>query len=131
MPLGFAGLEVHVRNIRTGADRRVYRAVSGGANAARVTRPSYIASPEAFLWARTNTGSGRGNRLVRYTLRGSKLAYAQGPPFHNSTAWVGGELGTATASTLDAGEGTGPCSDAGKQYCFVSLTGPTPFELGP
>ena len=78
VPLGFAGLQVHVRNIRTGADRMVYRAVSGGANAARVTRPSYIASPEAFLWARTNNGSGRGNRLVRYTLRGSKLAYAQG-----------------------------------------------------
>jgi hypothetical protein len=131
VPLGFAGLLVHVRNLRTGADRVVYKAVSGGANAARVTRPSYIASPEAFMWARTNTGSGRGNRLVRYTLRGSKLAYAQGSHSYNSTAWVGGKLGTATASSLDASADAAPCADAGKHYCFVGLTGETPFDLGP
>lgn len=131
VPLGFAGLQVHVRNIRTGADRMVYRAVSGGANAARVTRPSYIASPEAFVWARTNNGSGRGNRLVRYTLRGSKLAYAQGSSDYDSTAWVGGTLGTAFATSLDGGSGTAPCSDAGRHYCSVGLTGERPFTLGP
>ena len=30
------------------------------------------------MWVRTNQGSGTGNRFVRYTLRGSKLTYAQG-----------------------------------------------------
>ncbi|HEV2785690.1 MAG TPA: hypothetical protein VGV67_04825, partial [Solirubrobacteraceae bacterium] len=74
---------VHIRNLRTGADRRVYRAVSGGANFANTTRPTYVSSPEGFLWARTNLGSGRGNRLVRYTLRGSRLTYALGSPRYN------------------------------------------------
>ena len=123
-------LHVRVRNIRTGADRRVYRAVSGGANAAHVTRPTYVARPEGFLWARTNLGSGRGNRLVRYTLRGSKLEYAQGSPRYNSSAWAGRELGAATSSTL-GGDAEGACSDVGVAYCKVELSGPLTFDLRP
>ena len=69
---------VRIRNLKTGADRQVYRAVSGGANYANTTRPTYVASPQGFMWTRTNQGSGTGNRFVRYTLRGSKLAYAKG-----------------------------------------------------
>jgi hypothetical protein len=131
VPASFREVHVRIRNIRTGADHRVYRATSGGANAADVTRPAYIASPEGFLWARTNTGSGTGNRLVRYTLSGAKFAYAQGTPFFNSTAWAGGALGALTASSLDNGETQGACTDAGTNYCKVEFTGPLQFNLKP
>ncbi len=130
VPSDWREVHVRVRNIRTGADRRVYRAASGGANVADVTRPTYVATPAGFVWARTNLGSGRGNRLVRYTLRGSRLDYAQGSPFHTSTAWAGARLGAATSGSLP-GSGPGACADAGTNYCVVGLTGPPRFGLRP
>jgi len=122
---------VRIRNLRTGADRQVYRAVSGGANAAGVTRPTYVGAPAGFLWARTNLGSGRGNRLVRYTLSGSRLTYAAGSPRYSSTAWAGAALGAATASSLTGEETQGACADGGTNYCDVELTGPLQFNLKP
>jgi len=122
---------VRIRNLRTGAERQIYRAVSGGANAANVTRPTYMATPEGFLWARTNNGSGAGNRFVRYTLRGSRLTYANGSPRYNSTAWAGATLGAATATSISGEETPGACTDAGVYFCRVELTGPLQFNLGP
>ncbi|MEA2195126.1 MAG: hypothetical protein QOG42_1560 [Solirubrobacteraceae bacterium] len=118
---------VRVRNLRTGADRQVYRAVSGGANYANVTRPAYVASPQGFMWARTNLGSGTGNRFVRYALRGSRLTYAQGSPIITSTAWAGNLLGAATASAL----ADTACDDGGVHYCDVQLSGALDFNLRP
>ncbi len=128
-----AGAErrVHIRNLGTGADRVVYRARSGGLNQAGVTRPSYTAQAEGFVWARTNLGSQTGNRIVRYTLAGSKLSYATGSPRYNSTAWVNDQLGAITTGSLDGSETQGACSDAGVQYCNVALTGPLQFNLRP
>lgn len=131
VPAEFREVQVRNRNIRTGVERLVYRARSGGANAADVTRPTFIPRPQAFVWARTNLGSGTGNRLVRYTLRGSKLTYAQGSSFFNSTAWAGGGLGVATASSLTNGESQGACTDASVNYCQVRLSGPLEFNLRP
>lgn len=131
VPAAFREVHVRVRNIRTGADRRVYRAASGGANAADVTRPTYVGKPQAFVWARTNTGSGRGNRLIRYTLRGSKLTYAQGRPSYNSTAWAGGTLGVAIATSLDGEAGQGACVERTSDTCRVEVSGPLQFNLGP
>jgi hypothetical protein len=122
---------VHIRNLSTGRDQVVYRASSGALNAAGVTKPAYDAPRNAFMWARTNIGSNTGNRFVRYTLRGSKLTYAQGSPRYNSTSWAGDQLGAATASSLDATDSVGACDDAGVHYCFVALTGPLSFTLGP
>jgi hypothetical protein len=122
---------LRIRNLRTGADRQVYRAVSGGANAANVTRPTYVAKPEGFLWARTNNGSGAGNRIIRYTLSGSKLSYALGSPRYNSTAWAGDALGVAIASSLGGEESQGACVDTGTNSCTVGLTGPLQFNLKP
>ena len=121
---------MRIRNLRTGADRQVYRAVSGGANFANTTRPTYVASPAGFIWARTNAGSGQGNRFVRYTLRGSRLTYAQGAGFYRSTAWAGDALGAVTSGSLD-GETQGACTDANVNYCQVQLTGPLDFNLSP
>ena len=131
VPASFREVQIHNRNIRTGADRMIYRARSGGANAADVTRPTFASSPQAFVWARTNLGSGTGNRIVRYTLSGSKLTYAQGSPFFNSTAWANDTLGVATASSLDNGETPGACADGGVTYCQITLTGPLEFNLRP
>jgi hypothetical protein len=122
---------VHVRNIRTGRDQVVYRATSGGANVARVTKPAYGADFNGFVWARTNLGSGTGNRLVRYELRRSRLSYAQGSSRWSSTAWAGPQLGAATASSLDGSESPGACEDAGIDYCQVTVTGPVSFNLRP
>jgi hypothetical protein len=122
---------VHVRNISTGHDQVVYRATSGGANFAGVTKPAYDPDLEGFMWARTNLGSGTGNRLVRYRLQGSKLTYAQGSPRYNSTAWAGEQLGAATSSSIDGGESAGACQDAGVNYCQVTVTGPLSFTLSP
>lgn len=123
--------QLHIRNLTTGADRVVYRARSGGANFANVTRASYVAKPAGFLWARTNIGSGRGNRIVRYTLRGSKLDYAQGNSRYVSTAWANATLGVVTTSTLAGGETPDTCIDGDLDYCGVMLTGPLTFGLKP
>jgi len=119
---------VRNRNLKTGADRQVYRAVSGGANSAQITRPTYMGSPDGFMWVRTNHGSGTGNRFVRYTLRGSKLAYAKGSSvFTISSAWAGNALGAATSTAL----ADTACNDAGVQYCSVALSGPLQFSATP
>ena len=119
---------IRIRNLKTGADRQVYRAVSGGANYADVTRPTYVASPQGFMWVRTNQGSGTGNRFVRYTLRGSKLAYAQGSSvFTVSSAWAGNLLGAVTSTAL----ADTACDDAGVHYCQVLLSGPPRFTAKP
>lgn len=123
---------VRIRNLATKADRQIYKAVSGGANFARVTRPTYVAGPAGFLWARTNQGSGVGNRFIRYALRGSKLTYAKGVrPRYNSTAWAGAAFGAIAASTLEGGESVGNCVDAGVNYCQVELSGPLAFDAKP
>jgi hypothetical protein len=122
---------VHVRNLSTGHDDAVYRAFSGGANDANVTRPTFDADTTAFVWARTNIGSNAGNRIVRYTLPGSKLTYAQGSPRYNTTAWAGQQLGAATSSSINAGDVPNSCDDAGIHFCQVTLTGPLAFDLRP
>jgi hypothetical protein len=124
-------LHVHVRNISTGRDHVVYRASSGALSMANVTRPTLQEDLGGFVWARTNVGSGQGNRLVRYRLRGSKLSYAQGSPRWSSTAWASAQLGAATSSTLAGAETPNACEDAGVQYCRVALTGPVSFTLRP
>jgi hypothetical protein len=130
---GFGRQHVHVRNISTGHDQVVYKAVSGGANSANVTKPSFTDDLTSFVWARTNIGSNAGNRLVKYTLRTGKLSYGQGQSRWNSTAWAGNALGAAASSTIDAEStpGTSVCTDAGVQYCRVTLTGPVSFDLRP
>ena len=122
---------MHVRNISTGRDGVVYHATSGALNAAGITKPAYDAVLNGFMWARTNLGSGTGNRFVRYKLSGSKLTFAQGTPRYNSTSWAGDQVGAATASSLDGSESPGACSDAGINYCQVTVTGPLSFTLGP
>ena len=122
---------VHVRNLSTGHDQVVYRAFSGGANDADVTRPTFDADTTAFVWARTNLGSGAGNRIVRYTLPGSKLTLRPGLAALQHDGLGRPQLGAATSSSLDGGDGVNSCDDAGVHYCEVTVTGPLSFTLKP
>ena len=84
-------------------------------------------APEGFVWARTNLGSGQGNRIVRYTLGDSKLGYAPGSVRYNTAAWVSEALGAVTSGSLDGSESQGACTDPGVDYCSVVLSGPLQF----
>lgn len=121
---------VHIRNTGTGRDRVVYTARSGGANQANVTKPSFSDDFKSFVWARTNNGSGTGNRIIKYTMRTGKLSYAQGNSRYASTGYAGTELGAAFSTALDPATNSG-CDDAGVHYCSVGLTGPLSFSSKP
>ena len=96
-----------------------------------MTRPTYVGDAAGLHVGAHEPGLDTGNRLVRYTLRGSKLAYAQGSPLLTSTAWAGNLLGAATASAFEATAFEGGCDDAGVNFCTVQLSGPLAFNLGP
>jgi hypothetical protein len=105
---GFGKQEVHLRTLRGGVVSNVYRAVSGGANFANVTNLTLEAgNRHVFLWARTNTGSGAGNRIVRYAAAGGgHFTYAIGSSFYRSIGSAGGTLGiVAVKENLGAGSG--------------------------
>jgi hypothetical protein len=121
-----------VRNLSTRRDHVVYRATSGGANFANVTKPSFMEVPNAFMWARTNLGSGTGNRLVRYTLRGSRLDYAQGSSRWASTAWAGDALGAATSGAIDQSGCKFNDNDPDTaSVCTIEVTGPVSWTARP
>ncbi|MGI8623167.1 MAG: hypothetical protein ACR2NB_06695 [Solirubrobacteraceae bacterium] len=124
-----------MRNLTTGRDQVLAHANSGGLNDASITKPSYTGEPASFVWARTNSGSGTGNRIVRYTLRTGAFSYAQGSPRYASTAWVNDRLGAAISAAIDATtidtDGKNECRDAGVELCRVAYTGPLSFALRP
>ena len=128
---------VRLRHIVSGRDRQIYKAVSGGANYADITRPSFILKPAGFLWARTNDGSGAGNRIIRYTLRDGRYVHARGTFRYNSSAWVSDELGAIVASTGLGGRERSESSERDIACreplgsCTVALTGPLTFNLDP
>jgi hypothetical protein len=123
--------DVHVRTLRAGGgDKRVYRSTSGGANAASIAGVSLSDTAASFMWARTNLGSGTGNRIVRYTIHTGKLAYALGSPRYQSTAWASQALGLAVVVDPSS---TGTCSATVNEpgRCLVQLTGPLRFDAKP
>lgn len=123
--------DVHVRTLRTGgADKRVYHARSGGANFANVTGPSLSDTAASFMWARTNLGSGTGNRIVRYSITTGKLSYALGSPRYAYAAWASQALGMAVMFDPSS---TGTCSANVNQpgACTVQLTGRLRFDATP
>ena len=67
--------------------RHIFYVGSGGANFGQLVTPS-VAGRSVFF-ARTNQGSGQGNRLFRYDLRTRKLFSARGTSRAESVTWVG------------------------------------------
>jgi hypothetical protein len=123
--------DVHVRTLKAGgSDKQVYRAKSGGANFANITGPSLSDTAASFFWARTNQGSGTGNRVVRYTIKDGKLAYALGSSRWQYTSWASQALGMAVVNDPSA---TGSCSGNINVpgACLVQLTGPLRFDAKP
>ena len=123
--------DVHVRTLKVGgSDKVVYHAKSGGANFANVTGPALSDTAGSFFWARTNNGSGVGNRIIRYTISSGKLAYALGSRLYQYTTWASQALGIAVV--VDP-SGTGDCSANVNVpgACTVQLTGPLRFDATP
>lgn len=126
--------DVHVRSLRAGgSDKRVYRARSGGANFANIAGLSVGDTGASFIWARTNEGSGTGNRLTRYTVSSGRLTYALGSSRWTSSAWANQALG---AAVMVDGSGTGTCfgnvnDPPQATKCSVQLTGPVAFTARP
>jgi hypothetical protein len=123
--------DVHVRTLKAGgSDKLVYHARSGGANFANVTGPSLSDTAVSFFWARTNQGSGTGNRIVRYSITTGKLSYALGSSRYQYAAWASQALGMAVMFDPSS---TGSCSANVNQpgACTVQLTGPLRFDARP
>lgn len=78
-----------------------------------------------LLLARTNQGSGQGNRYVRYLTASAKLGYAQGTSDAFSTAWLGD---VHNGSLLVSGPGISDCTySAAPGVCTLQSTGPLTF----
>jgi hypothetical protein len=118
---GFGQQEVHIRTLSGRSARNAYTATSGGANFANITNLSVTdADLHAFVFARTNNGSGAGNRIVRYDDGARRLTYAAGSPRYRSVAWVGGDAGTIAVVSEDA-----------EDTFTVSTSGLPEFDLRP
>ena len=120
---------VHIRNIATANDRIVYEAGGGGATFTTVTKPAFTADESGVLWAVARKGAS-GSRIVKYTLRTSKLSYAQGSPSYASVAWVSDALG-AIVSTNSGGDPNAGTTDCNADACSIHYTGPLSFNLKP
>ena len=67
--------------------RHVFVVGSGGANFGQLVTPSV--SGRSIYFARTNQGSGTGNRFFRYDLRTKRLFAARGTSRARSVTWLG------------------------------------------
>ena len=119
---------LHVRTLRSGHERTIYEARSGGANFADITRPTWDATGAHLYFARTNLGAGAGNRYIRWTARTGRLAYARGTRLADSTSWLGARDGMLVS--LSYGEGI--CEDgSAPPVCRLIQTGPLSFTARP
>jgi hypothetical protein len=125
----FGAVQVHVVDVHGRRDRLVYEARSGGANSAQITAPSLSDSTRSFLWARTNEGSGTGNRIVRYGIASHTFAYGLGSRRWTSTSWAGGELGMITSVSVDGTCFPGADESPAASVCRIAATGPVRFDL--
>jgi hypothetical protein len=131
--IGFGEQTLHTVTLRTLRLRTHYAARSGGANAAAIAGLSVSDTLRSFVWARTNQGSGTGNRLVRLTISNGRLTYAAGSSRYVSTAWAGPALG---AAVMNDGSGTGTCfanidDPPELTACSVQITGPVTWFARP
>lgn len=123
---------VHVLTLKSRRDRAIYAARSGGANFANVSRPSWSGvTGRSLYFARTNQGSGAGNRFVRWSTRTRRFAYAQGDRQAVSTTWLGGRTGMLVSTDTGGGScDTSPTSPP-RSRCRLYTTGPLSFRARP
>jgi hypothetical protein len=130
---GFPEQQMHTITLRALNDRIHYRARSGGLNAANIAGLAVSDTLKSFVWARTNTGSGTGNRLTRLTISSGQITYAQGSGRYVSSSWVNPSLG---AVVMVDGSGTGTCFEGvtdppSATRCSVQVTGSVTWFASP
>ena len=131
-PYGFHRARVRVLDLNARSSVNAYTAVSGGANAANVTRPSWDPFSGLLYFARTNDGSGKGNRFVRWSHATQRLTYAQGDRFAETAAWIAPSAGLFVGDALAQSACLGNLNDPPeKSLCGLSTTGPLSFTAQP
>ena len=93
-----------------------------------MTAPSWSDDGRALYLARTNQGSGQGNRYVRYLPASGTLGYAQGRSDAFSTAWLGG-VHSGSLLVSSPGFAHEPGSEPGA--FTLRPTGPLTFNTRP
>lgn len=133
-PHGFGQRQLRLRTLRSALEAIVYTARSGGANFANITGASFDADGSHLYWARTNQGSGTGNRLIRYTVSSRRLAYAQGRTDLLQTGWLGGAEQLAFSTSAFGAEGF--CHESARDPqersdCRLLTSGPVRWHAEP
>jgi len=104
---------------------RVARAGSGGLSQGRIVTPSWAGL--ALYFGRTNSGSGRGNRIYRYAIGRRAYAAAQGKPSYRSVTYVSANR-FVTAESLDFDLCTGNGDDPPERStCLLRRSDPLTF----
>ena len=104
--------------------RHVFAVGSGGANFGRIVTPSVAG--RSIYFARTNEGSGQGNRFFRYDLRTKRLFAARGTSRAQSVTWLGDRFLLSRTSSGCAGP---PLRDpTATPTCELLLTDPIAFR---
>ncbi|MGZ4270532.1 MAG: hypothetical protein ACXVSX_15150 [Solirubrobacteraceae bacterium] len=131
-PYGFARQRVRVLDLGARSSVNAYTATSGGANFANVTHPTWDPFAGLLYFARTNDGSGQGNRFVRWSLATHRLSYAAGDRFAETTAWVAPSAGLFVGDALAQDACRGNANDGpDKSLCKLYTTGPLSFTAKP
>ncbi len=104
---------------------RVARAGSGGLSQGRIVTPSWAGL--ALYFGRTNSGSGKGNRIYRYAIGRRAYAAAQGKPSYRSVTYVSANR-FVTAESLDFDLCTGNGDDPPERStCLLRRSDPLTF----
>jgi len=104
---------------------RVARAGSGGLSQGRIVTPSWAGL--ALYFGRTNSGSGKGNRIYRYAIGRRAYAAAQGKPSYRSVTYVSANR-FVTAESLDFDLCTGNRDDPPERStCLLRRSDPLTF----
>ena len=129
---GFGRQRVRVLDLDARRSVNAYTAQSGGANFANATGPTWDPFSGLLYFARTNDGSGQGNRFVRWSHATHRLSYAQGDPRANQTAWISPAAGLFVADALADDACLGNLNDPPeKSFCRLYTTGPLSFTARP
>ena len=128
----FGRKRLRVLDLNATSSVNAYTATSGGANFADVTRPSWDPFRGLLYFARTNTGSGQGNRFVRWSHATRRLTYAQGSPRTDATSWISPAQGMLVGEAITDNACLGNINDTpDKSQCRIYTTGPLSSTAGP
>lgn len=104
--------------------RHIFAVGSGGANFGQLVTPGVVG--RSIYFARTNQGSGQGNRFFRYDLRTKRLFAARGTSRAQSVTWLGDRLLLSRTSSGCVGP---PLEEpTATRTCELVITDPIAFR---